>query len=91
MENADCSQHAYRSQVVLPPGLPAYSSSMGSGPLTDKDVNEIEGIDEGALIFGVIQYDDSVGNTYETGFCSYRLRTGAVMNCEKYNYIKRVR
>lgn len=59
MEDSQCSQKAFRSESVVPPGFPAYSTSLGDKPLSEKDVSDIEAYDGGALIVGVLQYDDS--------------------------------
>jgi hypothetical protein len=80
------------SLTVVPPGFPGYASSFDQAKvLTPEDVSNIKGHDGGAILYGVIMYEDSTGHSFETGFCAYRLQSGALANCEKYNYIKQTK
>lgn len=87
-----CDNQSFRSIGMIPQGVPpSYVSALSPVPLTESDVATIKSVDGGAIIYGVISYDDSVGHSYESTFCYYRLATKATMNCEKYNSFKRIR
>ncbi len=46
-------------------------------------------MNHGIAMRGKITYFDSYGTLYESGFCLYRLATGATAYCENnQNYIK---
>ncbi len=83
----------WRSSTVLPPspGFIGYTSAVGEKPLSQSDIDTIKSIDGGAVVLGIIEYSDATGHTYDTVFCSYRLQAGALMNCEKYNYIRQTK
>jgi hypothetical protein len=86
----DCDR-PIRSSGVSPQNNTDYTTVQGDHPLSELQVSTINTTDGGAIVFGIITYDDIAGHSYETGFCEYRLTSGALMHCEKYNYVKRTR
>jgi hypothetical protein len=80
-----------KSVSVLPPGYPGYSSTFGSDPLTEPLFNAITSTEGGGFIYGVFQYEDKAGNLYESAFCNFRFRSGAVGACDRHNYIKEIK
>jgi hypothetical protein len=77
---------------VLPQGYPPdYVSALSEEPLKQDEVSTMKSVDGGAIAYGVISYEDAAGHSYESTFCYYRLVTGAMMNCEKYNTIKQIK
>ena len=78
------------STGVLPPGFPSFSSTTGEDRLTQTDIDDIKATDAGAVVWGIIGYDDSSGHSYKTTFCSFRFSSGAISNCPKYNYIRQI-
>jgi hypothetical protein len=88
----NCASQQVSSTGVLPQGYgPNYTSALSPAPLTDNEVAVIKSVDGGAISYGVISYNDAAGHTYESTFCYYRLITGAMMNCEKYNTIRQTK
>lgn len=88
----DSSDYPPTSSGVSPPNATAdHTTLVGKTPLTADDVDLIKRTEGGALIYGLITYDEIGGHSYETGFCSYRLITGALMHCETNNYVKRTK
>lgn len=87
---ANCDR-PIRSSGVSPPNHTDFTTIVGDKPLTAPQVSTINVTDGGAVAFGIITYDDIAGHSYETGFCSYRLISGALMHCEKYNYVRRIK
>jgi hypothetical protein len=79
-----------RSIVAVPPGDGGYMTMSSDKPLQQADVDVIN--TNGGLV-GVVLfwYDDASGHSYETSFCAYRLGSGAIAHCDKYNYIKQVK
>lgn len=85
---AICDNQPFHSMSVLPQGAPGlYVSGVSPDNLGADDVEIIKKVDGGAIVYGIISYDDAVGHGYESSFCYYRLVTGAIMSCEKYNSI----
>jgi hypothetical protein len=91
IDSPECKDQRGHSTSVNPPGYSGYTTALGQAPLQKSDIETIKSVDGGALVLGVIEYTDATGHAYESVFCSYRLITGAIMNCEKYNYIKQTR
>jgi hypothetical protein len=87
-----CDNQPFRSVSVIPQGAPGnYVSGLSPDPLKPEDVEIITKLDGGAIVYGVISYEDAVGHGYESTFCYYRLITGAIMSCEKYNSIQQTK
>jgi hypothetical protein len=87
-----CRNEPFHSVSVLPQGYsPNFVTALSPAPLKEDDADIIKSTDGGAIVYGVISYEDAVGHSYESTFCSYRLITGALMNCEKYNTIKQIK
>lgn len=87
-KTGECDQTpSFRSTAVLPQGVTEYSTSLGDKPLTEDDVKIIKSHDGGAVVTGFISYSDVSGHSYESVFCSYRLQSGALLNCDRSNFI----
>jgi hypothetical protein len=88
----NCDGQPFHSVGVMPLGVPpTYVSALGPEPLKEEEAAVIKATDGGAIVYGVISYDDAVGHSYESTFCYYRLITGATMVCERYNTIKQIK
>jgi hypothetical protein len=76
--------------MVIPPQGDVYTSPSLGSALTPDQLEKIRSLDRGLLIHGRTQYTDSMGNTYESAFCTDRLANGAVESCgdNTSNYIK---
>jgi hypothetical protein len=90
MNSPECKEMVGRSTTVVPPGFPVNGTVRAPVPLQQTDIEATKSVDGGALILGVLDYTDATGHNYESAFCAWRLITGAVLYCEKYNYIKQV-
>ena len=78
------------SETVIPPGCCSFTTTTGPPALSERNVQDISGIDGGANVFGSFRYADASGHSYETTFCAYRLATGAVSSCSKWNDITQI-
>lgn len=79
------------SVSVAPPGFPGYSTALGTIPLKQSDIDAIAATEAGAILWGIVAYDDRSGHSYEAVFCSFRFKSGAISDCPKYNYINQTR
>jgi hypothetical protein len=89
LDSPECKATTQFSMVIPPQGDVYTSPSLGSA-LTPDQLEKIRSLDRGLLIHGRTQYTDSMGNTYESAFCTDRLANGAVESCgdNTSNYIK---
>jgi hypothetical protein len=72
----------------LPPNKEDFATAWSPNRVTPERFNELLNTEESILVFGRINYSDAQRGNYETGFCFYRLRTGAVAYCPTGNYVK---
>jgi hypothetical protein len=87
---ADCA-NARTSVSVVPPTYPGFATATSDGVLTQADVNAIEQFSGGLVVLGHFEYDDASGHSYVSSFCEYRLKSGALAHCPKYNDYKRTK
>jgi hypothetical protein len=90
-ECADAQRMPFASVSVTPPGFPGYSTSQATDPLTQHDIDSITNTEAGAYVWGIIGYEDASGHSYESVFCSFRFKSGAIGDCPKYNYIRQTK
>lgn len=76
------------SGVVLPPGYPEVTTMNTKQKFREDVDRKILGLDGVLMNENVLEYEDSSGNRYRSLSCVYRLATGAIAHCDRYNYIK---
>lgn len=74
----------------LPPTGDQFNTVV-SPPIASKQMRQLFGIDSGLGIEVRIQYEDSYGTLYESGFCYDRLVSGALNYCKDRNYMRQLR
>jgi hypothetical protein len=79
---------AAKPAAPLPPNKEDFTTAWSPNRVTPERFNELLNTEESILVFGRINYSDAQRGNYETGFCFYRLRTGAVAYCPTGNYVK---
>jgi hypothetical protein len=84
----DYCKGSRESTSVVPSGYPGFVTMHTDRPLTQPDISAIEQ-DGGLVAVGVFEYQDASGDSYVSTFCSYRLKSGAIAHCEKYNEYRR--
>jgi len=82
------------SVTVIPPGVPAEPekdtgqwTTLSKVPSAPEYAYTIEH-DSGIVAVSREQYEDASGKIYETDLCFFRLKTGAMAQCERHNEIR---
>ena len=76
---------------VVPPGYPEVTTMVTHQKFREDVDRTILSIDGVLMNENVLEYEDSFGNRYRSLSCVYRLATGAIAHCDKYNYIKQIK
>ena len=76
---------------VVPPGYPEVTTMQTNTKFREDIDRKILGSDGVLMNENVLEYEDSSGNRYRSLSCVYRLATGAIAHCDKYNYIKPIK
>ena len=76
---------------VVPPGYPEVTTMVTNKKVREDADRKILDSDGVLMNESVLEYEDSSGNRYRSLSCVYRLATGAIAHCDKYNYIKPVK
>jgi hypothetical protein len=75
----------------IPPGKDDFSTAIAKQAMPKSELLRLlKNVDGSALVYGRINYTDAAGTPYETGFCFYGIKTGAIAYCTEdgANYIK---
>ncbi len=90
-----CRQSALNPGVVASSGLVAPGST-GAFELSSRQlvpplaVLPLKATSGTVVGICMLLFNDTAGNSYEQSFCIFRLNTGALANCDKYNDLKRL-
>jgi hypothetical protein len=85
---------AFQIGAPLPPNKDDFSTAVHPTKISKEAFLNLLNMEKSILIFGRINYADAHGHAnadggqYETRFCYYRLKTGAITYCRDDNYIK---
>jgi hypothetical protein len=80
----------YFSVSILPPEQTAaeFSTAQSRAPLTAEQHASLKMGDFPMIIVGRFEYDDILGNAYQSDFCRGTLATGAIATCPDFNTIR---
>lgn len=72
----------------LPPNKDDFSTALSEVKINRAEFARLLNTEQSILVSGRLNYTDGLGGQYETGFCLYRLRSGAIAYCRDGNYVK---